>query len=94
MKANSCANFIKETFSPGQFELYQCDNGKHLKNGKVREAITNLGGKMINIAPYHPQANSQIERPNGTIKRLMRLEREEQPHLTWQEALERALQKY
>jgi transposase InsO family protein len=94
MKASNCANFIERTFHFGQFQLWQCDNGKHLKNKTVRAAITNLGGKMITIAPYHPQANSQVERPNGTIKRLMRLEREEEPNLTWKDALDRALKKY
>jgi hypothetical protein len=94
MKAENCADFIKNTFRYGQFELWQCDNGKHLKNKKVKKEITDLGERLITIAPYHPQANSQIERPNGTIKRLMRLEKEGNPQLTWQEALDNALNKY
>jgi hypothetical protein len=55
--------FMKETFKPGQFTLWQCDNGPHFKNKAVKAAIKALGGSMVNSAPYYPKCNGQIERP-------------------------------
>jgi hypothetical protein len=33
------ASFIRETFSKGQFRLWQCDNGSHFRNDIVKTAI-------------------------------------------------------
>jgi len=68
MAATNCVSFIKTTFSKDQFNIWQCDNGRHLKCKAVKKTIENLGGKMVNSAPYHPQSNGGVERQNGTIK--------------------------
>jgi hypothetical protein len=57
--------FIKKTFSSGQFSVWQCDNGRHLKNKRVKAAIKELGRSMANSAPYYPKCNGQIECPGG-----------------------------
>jgi len=74
MAAPNCVKFIKETFSKGQFEIWQCDNGRHLKNKAVKKIIEELGGHMVNSSPYHPQSNGVVERQNGTIKALFRMD--------------------
>jgi len=66
MDTKQVIKFIKKTFKKGQFWIWQCDNGSSLKNDEVRALIKELGGKMVNSAPYHPQTNGQVERPNGT----------------------------
>ena len=76
MKSSVCVNFIQNNFEKDSFCLWQCDNGKHLKNKKVKKIIK---------APYNPQADRQIERPNGTIKRLMKLAQQSDNPLTHRE---------
>jgi len=66
MTKYAVASFIKKTFSSGQFRLWQSDNGKHFKNDRVRTLIESMQGKVIYSAPYHPQTNAHVERPNGT----------------------------
>ena len=60
----------------------------------MKKIIKELNGKMVNIAPYNPQADGQIERPNGTIKRLMKLAQQSDNPLTHREALHLALNQY
>jgi len=73
MKGTTTAEFIRRNYRVDQFKLFQCDNGGPLKNDLVREVVADLGGHLIHSAPYHPQSNSQIERPNGTLKQAIRV---------------------
>ena len=49
---------------------------------------------MVNIAPYNPQKDGQIEWPNKTIKRLMKLLQQSDSTLSHREALDLALKQY
>ena len=49
---------------------------------------------MINIAPYNPQADGQIEHPNETIKQLMKLAQQTNDTLTHRETLDLTLAQY
>jgi hypothetical protein len=86
--------FIAQTFSLGQFDLWQSDNGTHFRNKAVKTAICTLGGEPIYSAPYHPQCNGQIERPNGIIKRAILLDFQTNKEASIEELFQRALKTY
>ena len=47
------------------------DNASYFSNEEFNKFISFLGITKLNIAPYHPEANGQIERANCTIKQII-----------------------
>lgn len=59
---------VSELFEKHPFEIVQTDNGGENCNVLLKEYLDSKEIKHIRIAPYHPQANGQVESLNGLIK--------------------------
>ena len=50
-----------------------CDNGTNFVSALNKELYKNLGIKMRNSTPLHPEGNSIVERFNQTLKNMLKL---------------------
>jgi transposase InsO family protein len=51
--------------------VIQSDNGSEFISSKMKALLRRLGIKQVFSRPYNPQANGQVERFNGTLKRML-----------------------
>ncbi len=60
-------------------ETVVSDNGPQYSSGLYREFANNFGFHHVTSSPYHPQSNGEAERAIGTLKNL--LKKEKDPYL-------------
>ncbi|XP_058816749.1 uncharacterized protein K02A2.6-like [Topomyia yanbarensis] len=73
-----------ETFCRFGFpETLKTDNGPQFISGKLKRFCDQYGIQLRKTTPYWPQANGEVERINGMIKKHLRISQEEQTDWKW-----------
>jgi len=90
-EAINVAQFVFETIlREGKPSKLQHDNGGEFIAKVLQDQLSAFGITDVRIAPYSPNVDGQIERPNGTIKKKLGI-LVEQLKLPWSQCLQFAI---
>jgi hypothetical protein len=86
--AKTISKFLLEIFvENGKPESLVCDNAKYFKSKVFQELAEANGIDLMFVSPYHPSSNA-AERPNRTIKQLLRIAVGTNNHRKWPDSIE------
>ncbi|XP_062557942.1 uncharacterized protein K02A2.6-like [Armigeres subalbatus] len=87
LKEITAATTVKafdETFCRfGMPETLKTDNGPQFRNGEFKSFCQEYGIEVRKSTPYWPQANGEVERVNGMIKKHLRISQVEDTDWKW-----------